>query len=139
MEAFQSALQFIKGGAGESVTTLQRQMEQAAENLEFERAARLRDRILAIQRSRDKQKVITSSEQRVDVIAIAQTADTYAIQIFIFRNGRLEDLSNFLFPIMTLPAETEAEFIKQYYADNEDIPPKIYIDNELDDCSLLQQ
>lgn len=139
MEAFQAALQFIKGGAGESVPMLQHQMEQAAENLEFERAARIRDRIQAIQRSRDKQKVITSAEQRVDVMALAQTADTYAIQVFIFRNGRLEDLSNFMFPIMSPPAELEADFIKQYYADNADIPPKIYIDNEPEDHALLQQ
>lgn len=139
MEAFQAALQFIKSGAGESVPMLQRQMEQAAENLEFERAARIRDRIQAIQRSRDKQKVITSAEQRVDVMALAQTADTYAIQVFIFRNGRLEDLSSFLFPIMAPPAELEADFIKQYYADNTDIPPKIYIDNEPEDHALLQQ
>lgn len=139
MEAFQAALQFIKSGAGESVPMLQRQMEQAAENLEFERAARIRDRIQAIQRSRDKQKVITSAEQRVDVMALAQTADTYAIQVFIFRNGRLEDLSSFLFPIMAPPAELEADFIKQYYADDTDIPPKIYIDNEPEDHALLQQ
>ncbi len=139
MEAFQAALQFIKGGAGESVPMLQHQMEQAAENLEFERAARIRDRIQAIQRSRDKQKVITSAEQRVDVMALAQTADTYAIQVFIFRNGRLEDLSSFLFPIMAPPAELEADFIKQYYADDTDIPPKIYIDNEPEDHALLQQ
>lgn len=139
MEAFQSALQFIKGGAGESVATLQQQMEQAAENLEFERAARLRDRIAAIKRRSDKQKVITSAEQRVDVIALSQTADTYAIQIFIFRNGRLEDSNSFLFSIMAPPAETEAEFIKQYYDDNDDIPPKIYIDSEPEDSELLQR
>lgn len=139
MEAFQAAVQFIKSGAGESVPMLQRQMEQAAEHLEFERAARIRDRITAIQRSRDKQKVITSSELRVDVMALAKTADTYAIQVFIFRNGRLEDLSSFTFPIMSPPAELEADFIKQFYGENADIPPKIFIDNEPEDHALLQQ
>lgn len=138
-EAFQAALQFIKGGAGASVQLLQRQMEQAAEKMEFEQAARIRDRIRAIERSKDKQKVITSAEQRVDVMALAKTADTYAIQVFVFRGGRLEDLSSYTFPIMSPPAELEADFIKQYYADNTDIPPKIYIDNEPEDAELLQQ
>lgn len=138
-EAFQAALQFIKGGAGASVQLLQHQMEEAAENLEFERAARIRDRIRAIDRSRDKQKVITSAEQRIDVMAVAKTADTYALQVFVFRGGRLEDLSAYTFPIMSQPEELEADFIKQYYGEHSDIPPKIYIDNVPEDCLLLQQ
>lgn len=138
-EAFAAAVQFIKDGAGESVQLLKQQMEAAAENLEFERAARIRDRINAISRSRDKQKVITSSEQRIDVLAAAKTADTYAIQVFVFRNGRLEDLAAFTFPIMSSSEALEADFIKQYYGDSSDIPPKIYIDTEPEDHLLLQQ
>ncbi|MBQ7288784.1 MAG: excinuclease ABC subunit UvrC [Clostridia bacterium] len=138
-EAFHAAVQFIKGGAGSSAALLERQMQEAAAHLEFERAARIRDRIRALERRKEKQKVITCSEQRVDVMALAKTADTYAIQVFVFRKGRLEDLDAFTFPIMSSPAEIEADFIKQYYQEKTDIPPKIYIDSEPEDCALLQQ
>lgn len=138
-EAFKAALQFIKGGAGETVETLERQMTDAAEKLEFERAARIRDRINAIKRRTDKQKVVTSTEKRIDVIATAKTAENYAIQIFIFRGGRLEDLNYYTFPIMSSPEQVESNFIVQYYADNEDIPPKIYIDYELEDADILSE
>ncbi len=138
-EAFNSAVQYIKNGERESVQHLEREMNKAAENLEFEKAARIRDRITAINKSRDKQKVITSSEKRIDVIAAAKTAEIYGIQVFIFKNGRLEDLNGFTFPIMSSPETMAADFIKQYYADNTDIPPKIYIDSEPEDIELLQQ
>ena len=59
-EAFQEAVDFIKGGSSSSVKVLTEKMEQAAENLEFELAARLRDRINAIQAMKERQKVVAS-------------------------------------------------------------------------------
>ena len=71
-EAFQEAVDFIKGGSSSSVKVLTEKMEQAAENLEFELAARLRDRINAIQAMKERQKVVASRVEEQDVIALAQ-------------------------------------------------------------------
>ena len=70
-EAFQEAMDFIKGGSSASVKVLTERMEQAAENLEFELAARLRDRINAIEMMGARQKVVASRVEEQDVFALA--------------------------------------------------------------------
>ncbi len=136
-EAYSSALRFIKGGINASLPELQRDMEAAAEKLDFERAARIRDRIRAIERSRERQKVITSSDARADVVASAKLADTCAVQLFVFRNGRLEDSRGFKFSLPESPEETELAFLRQYYTGGADIPPKIYVDLDSEELPLL--
>ena len=68
-ESLHQALDFLKGGSSNSIRQLTAQMEEAAENLEFERAARIRDKIAAVKRMGDKQKVVLSKVLDQDVIA----------------------------------------------------------------------
>ncbi len=138
-EAFRQAVQFIKGGAGASVRELKAEMNAAAENLEFERAARLRDRIAAIEKIKQRQKVVTSTYARQDVIAMAAGEKSACFQVFSFVQGRLQDRRQYVVDISEAPAEARAAFIKQFYDAGRDIPPRIAVDAPVQDASLLEQ
>ena len=86
------ALEFLKGGSVASVKDMTQQMNEAAENLEFERAARIRDRISAVKRITAKQKVVATKVREQDVVAMAQAAGAAAhacVVVFRFSGGRL--------------------------------------------------
>lgn len=136
-EAFQDALDFIKGGDSTSVKTLTQKMEQAAENMEFELAARLRDRINAINKMKDKQKVVASRTEEQDVFALAQGETHTAFEVFRFTGSRLSDRESFITDGCQPDPEARSEFLRQYYAIRDRIPPLIVIDGEVEDEELI--
>ena len=136
-EAFQDALDFIKGGSSTSVKVLTQKMEEAAENLEFELAARLRDRINAIGKMKERQKVVASRVEEQDVIALAQGDTHSAFEVFRFTGGRLSDRESFLTEGCQPDAEARSEFIRQYYAIRDRVPPVIITDGEVEDRELV--
>lgn len=138
-DSFTQAIDFIKGGAVQSVQELKKKMEEAAEDLEFERAAKIRDRITAIERINQKQKVITSTYMRQDIIALAMSSDAACFEVFVFINGRLTDREEFVVDTVEDAAAARAEFIRRYYSMREDIPPRIAVDGEFEDKELLEQ
>lgn len=95
-EAVQEALDFIRGGTSDSVRTLTEKMNEAAENLDFELAARIRDRITAINKLKERQKVVASRVPEQDVIALVLGGEKVSIQVFRFAGGRLYDRESFL-------------------------------------------
>jgi excinuclease ABC subunit C len=136
-EAFQEALDFIKGGSSTSVKTLTEKMEQAAENLEFELAARLRDRINAIASMKARQKVVASRVEEQDVFALAQGDTHTAFEVFRFTGNKLSDRESFLTEGLEPDAEARSEFLRQYYAIRDRVPPLIVLDGEIEDEELL--
>lgn len=138
-EAIAEARDFLKGGTNSSVAALTERMNDCAERLEFEKAARLRDRIRALQAMSNRQKVIMTSVEEQDVIAIAQGAGGTCIEVFRFTGGRLCDREQFLLNEIIGDADIcRGEFIKQYYT-MRDVPPRITVDGEVDDIELLEQ
>ena len=137
-EAFQEALDFIKGGSSTSVKVLTEKMEQAAENLEFELAARLRDRINAIEMMRARQKVVASRVEEQDVFALAQ-GDTHTAfpGCDRFTGNKLSDRESFLTEGCQPDAEARSEFLRQYYAIRDRVPPLVVLDGEVEDADLL--
>lgn len=135
-EAFQQALDFVKGGSGTSVRELTKRMEQAAEDLDFELAARLRDRINAIQKLRDRQKVVESKVPEQDVIALAQGESQTAFEVFRFTGGKLTDRESFLTEGTGSDPEARSEFLRQYYAIRDRIPPVVTLDGPCDGQEL---
>ena len=89
------ALSFLRGGSTEALKEIQRRMEEAAENLEFEKAARLRDRMNAIRRMQDKQKVVSLSVKEQDVFAVSNSAQAACLMVLRFAQGRLYDSEYF--------------------------------------------
>ena len=136
-EAFQEALDFIKGDSATSVKTLTEKMEQAAENLEFELAARLRDRINAIASMKARQKVVASKVEEQDVFALAQGETHTAFEVFRFTGNKLSDRESFLTEGLEPDPEARSEFLRQYYAIRDRVPPLIVLDGEIEDEELL--
>ena len=120
------ALEFLKGGSVASVKDMTQQMNEAAENLEFERAARIRDRISAVKRITAKQKVVATKVREQDVVAMAQAAGAAAhacVVVFRFSGGRLCDQEEFMLGEIADGKTTRAEFLQQYYAQRTGAPP----------------
>ena len=90
-EVFEEALSYVKGGGGQTVEELTARMNAAAEAMDFERAARYRDRIRAIQKLSQQQKVIAYNHKSLDVVAAVQGTDTIYLSVLVFRGGRLRD------------------------------------------------
>lgn len=136
-EAFQQALDFIRGGSGASVRELTKRMEQAAEDLDFELAARLRDRVHAIQKLKERQKVVESRVEEQDVFALAQGEQTTAFEVFRFTGGKLSDRESFVTQGCQPDRESRSEFLRQYYAIRDRIPPVVTLDGPCEDQELV--
>lgn len=130
-ESVQQALDFLKGGSSNSIKQLTEEMEQAAENLEFERAARIRDKISAVKKMSDKQKVVSNKVLDQDVIASFSNDGKTCFQVFRFEGGRLFDRESFIFDSGDSDTESE-EFILRYYTLRNDVPKNIALDAAFD-------
>jgi len=140
LEAIDSAKEFIKNGDTDklSLDALEQKMLLAAENLQFETAAKLRDRINAIKKIKEKQKVVSISYKSQDVIASAMIGETVCVAVFSFRNFKLVDKKHYFLEGFSDKEQLYFEFLQQYYETNADVPPRILIDSP-DDFSLLEQ
>lgn len=139
MDAIHDAVEFIRGGSTDSVQTFTRKMEEAAERMDFETAARLRDRIKAIQRMKERQKVVASKVKEQDVIAMAEGDQNAVFEVFRFTEGRMSDRESFLTQLAQNDSESRSEFLRQYYSIRDRIPPYIIIDRQLEDIELMER
>lgn len=138
-EVLDEALQFIRSGGVQSVEVLTERMQQAAEALDFERAARYRDRISAIRRITEQQKVIEFPHESLDVLGWVQGEDKIYCSLLVLREGRLRDKKDFSFDCMAEPEEIVTEFLLSYYMQAEAAPAEVFLDRELPDRVLLEQ
>lgn len=138
-EAVEGALGFIKGNAGGLCELLEGKMAAAAEALDFENAARLRDRINAIKRIAQQQKVYGSGVDNCDIVALAIGTDKCGITLMSYRNERLCDKQDFLISSDIPPASICSEFLLRYYSESEDIPKNVLLDVDCEDEELLER
>lgn len=138
-EVLDETLQFIRSGGVQSVEVLTERMQQAAEALDFERAARYRDRISAIRRITEQQKVIEFPHESLDVLGWVQGEDKIYCSLLVLREGRLRDKKDFSFDCMAEPEEIVTEFLLSYYMQAEAAPAEVFLDRELPDRVLLEQ
>ncbi|MBE6727018.1 MAG: excinuclease ABC subunit UvrC [Ruminococcaceae bacterium] len=139
-ETVNAARDFIKkGNSEEMINSLSKRMEQAAENLEFELAARLRDRITAMRKLKEKQKVVMAPYPREDVFACAAIGETACVSVLIFKDSRLSDKQHYFIDGFSDKPSLYAEFLQQYYETHSDIPPRIVIDESPENEELLEQ
>lgn len=135
----EDAIAFLKGGSIKAVKEMQEKMEQCAENLQFEEAAKLRDRIRAIKNLEEKQKVVKIAAKEEDVFALAFGTKKMCFEVIRFENYRLTDSEHFILDAAEDNADTRAELIERYYSMRHRIPPRITVDGELEGEALLQQ
>ena len=138
-ESLRQAVSFIKGGSKAVLGSLRSEMNEAAENLEFEKAAKIRDRIKAIEKISNKQKVVCADKKQQDVFAIAQSEEKACLAVLNFNGGLLSGTDHFIFDASGSLEETRHELIISYYSMNREIPPKIVVDGEVSDCDLLER
>ncbi|TMD60129.1 MAG: excinuclease ABC subunit UvrC, partial [Chloroflexi bacterium] len=132
---------FLEGKHDEVVKSLQEKMQAAAENLNFEEAARMRDRIQAVERVLEKQRIIsTEGQDDQDVIAFASGEDETCVMVFFFRNGKLIGREFFILQGTrdSSPGEVMASFLQQFYESSPHIPPELVVEVEPDDRAVIQ-
>jgi excinuclease ABC subunit C len=137
----QQVILFLEGKHDEVVKHLQEQMQQAAEHLNFEEAARIRDRIKAVERILEKQRIIhTEGQDDQDVIALASAEDETCAQVFFFRNGKLVGREFFILQGTrdSSPGEVMSSFLQQFYESSPHVPAEIIVEAEPDDKVVVQ-
>ncbi len=131
------ALRFVLGEKNEIISDIRRQMEQAAEALEFEKAARLRDKLKAIEKLSQKQFVVDMKHQNQDIFGISSVDEKSCLNVLTVRNGSIINTESFVFDRIDETDEDYIEIITGYYASRTDFPERICIEKELEDKSLL--
>ncbi len=141
LETIDSAVAFIKnGGYSESqIKELYKEMETAAENLDFEYAAKLRDRIDAVTKIAQKQKVISSVHKNQDVFACALVGEIACVQFFKFRDGHLCDQDHFIFEDVSTKKEIYAEFLYRFYNKKSNFPQSIIMDQLPEEIEMIEK
>ena len=138
-EAVNEAVEFLQGGSASSVRELTKRMEEAAQALEFERAARLRDRLESIRKMRERQKVVATQYPEQDIIALAQGPNAACFEVFRFQNSRLCDRETFLLGEAGEANAARGEFLERYYSIRDRVPPRICLDGPIVGEELLSQ
>ena len=138
-EAVDGAIAFLKGDSRDIIADLRAKMEKAAEELDFEQAAKLRDRINSIERIKEKQKVVYKSVEEQDVFATADIDGSVCLAVLRFSNGRLFDSEHFFFDDPGDKESMRSDFITSYYSMRDNIPKRVTLDGEVADRELLEQ
>lgn len=138
---FEKIIDFLNGNHSEVLKILEESMVDAAEKLQFEKAAKLRDKIEAIKHIRDEQRITSTSLYNKDVIAIADIGVYVCIMLLNIREGKMINREHFIIKNVNKESKENlmTDFIKQYYSITDFIPKNIYIQEKIDDLDLIQQ
>lgn len=130
----------LKGKEDFLVNELKTKMEAAAESLDFETAAQIRDQLNAIEHTLQRQKVLSTDRVDQDVIAVVKDERGAAIQMLYIRNGKLIGQHQYMLDgaADAPPGEAVQEFVKQYYASAPEVPREILLPVEIDEINIVQ-
>jgi len=129
----------LEGKNRDLLDMMKQRMEEASQNMEYERAAELRDRIAKLEGALEKQKIISSGFENQDVIGIAFDAGRADIQTLFIRNGMLLGRKDFYFDDVRSMTEEEVlnGFLHQFYAKEMIVPQEVLLPFEVSDCSMI--
>lgn len=131
----------LEGKTDKIKRSLMEEIKQASDSMQYEKAAYLRDKKLAIEAITEKQKVSNISENDIDVIGIARNDFKICVEIFFIRKSKMQGREHYF--IDNLEDETDREilssFIKQYYIDKTPLPNKIMVKETIDDKEIIEQ
>ena len=123
----------LEGRDRELIRTLRDDMERFSSLLDFENAARTRDQIRDIERTVEKQHVVSQGMEDQDIVAVVQNGLFHQLAVLFVRGGRLLENRSFLFEDTGTPAEVLEAFLKQYYPEKAFIPPTILLSESVPD------
>jgi excinuclease ABC subunit C len=144
MEEYQQVVQdvklFLKGKNNELIKSLEKKMNSAANQLNYEEAGVYRDKISAVQTVLSKQKIISTSLEDQDILGYCRENNQVMMQILIVRNGKMVGEKNYRMKILDDADNNEilSSFLKQYYADEIILPKTILLPQSIDECSLIE-
>ena len=132
---------FMEGQTEKVVADLEQQIAEASESLKFERAARLRDRLVALRQVMQHQKIVATAALNQDVIALSRDNDNACVEVFFVRNGKLLGREYFVLEggIHADDEEMMAAFLQQFYANAATIPPEILLPEQIAGAAVLEQ
>ena len=134
-------IDILDGKVDKVLKELEKQMIKESSKMNFEQAAYIRDRMLAIQRVNEKQKVSNITENNIDVIGIAKSEIEVCVEIFFVRGSKMVGREHYFFQDIREMEDKEiiSGFIKQYYIDSQNLPNKIMVREELEDQQAIEQ
>ncbi len=132
---------FLEGKQEDVLKDFRAQMAEAAENLQFEKAAALRDKIQAVEKILESQKIMSTSMEDQDIMAFYQEANQTAIQIFFVRSGKLISAEHHVLEDTDGMERKEvvSAYIKQFYANSAFIPKEILVPDNIDDRQAVEK
>ncbi len=134
-------IRVLSGHANAVLQDLRAEMEDAAENLDFERAALLRDRLHVVAQISARQRLVADINADQDVIAFAQEGSDAVVQMFLIRNGRLVGSEYFALDGAEdeTPDEIVESFLMQFYADATDIPKEVILPQDVTEARIIER
>jgi excinuclease ABC subunit C len=133
-------MDFLSGHSEPVLARVQAEMDKAAEELRFEKAAALRDQIKAMQNIMERQKVIFASDYKdSDVIALARADGEACVQIFFIRAGKLIGREYFILEGTEDAADAEVmeQFVKQFYTEAASVPQQVLLPHEIEEAKII--
>jgi excinuclease ABC subunit C len=133
-------ISFLDGKSEDALGDMRREMEQAAEQLEFERAADLRDRIRAAEKVVTQQQIVYSSLADEDIVGLHRQGPYSCVQVFLIRAGRLIGREHFVLegPGDENEAEVLVSFVEQYYSQSTDVPQELVLPRLVEDMEATR-
>ena len=132
---------FLEGRTEAIIARLKNAMQTSSKALNYEKAAAIRDQILAIEKVVEKQKVVSSKDMDSDVIALARSNGQACVQVFFIRSGKLIGREYFILE-GTSDEKTSAiltQFIEQYYDEASFIPKELLLPEDVEEAHIIQQ
>lgn len=139
--AIESVCRFLEGKSDQIVRDLRVRMEQAAEELKFERAAYVRDQIRALERVLEKQQVLRTVHADEDVIAFAREHSSAVVQVLFIRGGKL--IGTEPYPLEGTEDESDtallSSFLMQFYDRAPDVPPSLLLADHVEEPMIIER
>lgn len=139
LQLVKNVCSFLAGKQERVVKDLQAQMERASHNLEFEKAAQIRDKIQTVEKVIEKQKMVLPKIKDEDIIGISHNENSACLEIFFVRYGKLLGEEHFIMEHKkALEKEILTTFVKQFYLRAASIPPRIVIPFEIEERESIE-
>lgn len=139
--SLQQAISFLNGNPGEEIKRLTEQMQQASEELNFERAASYRDLIASVRKVMEHQKMTNSSGDDQDVLGLAMEGEDAIVQVFFVRDGKLIGRDHFYLKATDGDDRGAVlqSFLKQYYAGTPFIPKELMLSDVVEEAQIIEE
>lgn len=134
-------IMLLEGKTESIIKNLENEMKKAAEKQDYETAAKLRDRISAIEHFSQEQKVSNINEKSIDVIGVFKNENDCVVEIFFVRNSKMIGREHYFLSNMADEniSNILSDFVKQYYLQKEELPSKIMMQEDIEDKEIIER